>query len=128
MKLLYCSLAFFLSLPSLSLGAAEPADPTSTAAPSNPCTIKSPKSGSFFNLNPLHIVDPAISGASNARNYSWNTTGFELPYNFTLNFCGGVVEDLSKLGDGGGVEGVEEKNWKNVSAFYEHQGKVYSIG
>ena len=48
-----------------------------------------------------------------------------MPYNFTMNFCGGVVEDLNKLG---GVEGVEREMWRNVSAYYKQDGKVYSIG
>ena len=46
-------------------------------------------------------------------------------YNFTLNFCGGVVEDLKAKG---GVVGVDEELWRNVSAFYEQDGKVYSMG
>lgn len=46
-------------------------------------------------------------------------------YNFTLNFCGGVVEDLEKKG---GVVGVEKELYKNVSAYYTQNGKVYSIG
>lgn len=46
-------------------------------------------------------------------------------YNFTMNFCGGVIEDLEKMG---GVEGVEKDVWRNVSAYYTQEGKVYSIG
>lgn len=46
-------------------------------------------------------------------------------YNFTMNFCGGVIEDLGKLG---GVEGVDKELWRNVSAYYKQDGKVYSIG
>ncbi|KAK1055611.1 Cation-independent mannose-6-phosphate receptor CI-MPR [Friedmanniomyces endolithicus] len=42
-----------------------------------------------------------------------------------MNFCGGVIEDL---GERGGVVGVEKGLWRNVSAFYETGGKVYSIG
>lgn len=47
-------------------------------------------------------------------------------YNFTMNFCGGVVEDLAAKG---GVVGLDESLWRNVSAFYETEdGKIYSIG
>ena len=46
-------------------------------------------------------------------------------YNFTMNFCGGVVEDLEKKG---GVVGVDKAMWKNVSAYYEKGDRVYSIG
>ena len=46
-------------------------------------------------------------------------------YNFTMNFCGGVIEDLGKLG---GVVDVDKEMWKNVSAYYVKNEKVYSIG
>lgn len=120
MKLLYWSLGFFLSL-----AHADPADePQETPLP-EPCTIKSAASGAYFDLNKLHIKDPALSTADNPRNYSWNTTGYDMGYNFTLNFCGGVVEDLEAKG---GVAGLEKDMWRNVSAFYEKNGRVFSIG
>ena len=46
-------------------------------------------------------------------------------YNFTMNFCGGVVENL---GERGGAEGINRELWRNVSAYYEQDGKIYSIG
>ena len=49
-------------------------------------------------------------------------------YNFTMNFCGGVIEDLGKLGKSGVVEGVDKELWRNVSAYYVQNEKVYSIG
>lgn len=124
MRLLYWSAAFFLSLPHHAFADPVDDDDTPAAERSTPCTITSAKSGAFFDLNPLHIIDPALSTAANPRNYSWNTTGFDMGYNFTLNFCGGVVEDLTKRG----VVGVHKEDWKNVSAFYEQDGKIYSIG
>ncbi|KAK3055634.1 Cation-independent mannose-6-phosphate receptor CI-MPR [Extremus antarcticus] len=120
MNLLYWSLSFFLSISSTTYAAA----PKETAAP-EPCTIRSPHTGSFFDLNPLHIPDPKTSKAKNGRDYSWNATGWDMGYNFTLNFCGGVVEKLEDLG---GVEGVDKQLWRNVSAYYRQGGKVYSIG
>lgn len=122
MNLLYFSLAFFLSLPT-SIQAADN-EPKETVLP-EPCTIRSSHSGAFFDLNPLHIPDPALSKAKVPRDYSWNTTGWGMGYNFTLNFCGGVVEDLSKMG---GVEGVDKALWSNVSAYYTQDGKVFSLG
>lgn len=129
MKLLYWSLGFFLS----SLTHADPADDSSSPAETElpePCTISSPVSGSYFDLNPLHIRHPDSSslehhGKYTLRDYSWNTTGYDMGYNFTLNFCGGVVEDLEAKG---GVQGLERELWKNVSAFYEYDNKVFSIG
>ena len=119
MKLLYWSLGFFLSLAN-----ADPAEePQETELPA-PCTIKSPASGAFFDLRGLHIQDPALSTSDNPRDYSWNTTGYDMGYNFTLNFCGGVVENLEAKG----VVGLEKDLWKNVSAYYEHEDKIYSIG
>ncbi|KAK3660001.1 Cation-independent mannose-6-phosphate receptor CI-MPR [Elasticomyces elasticus] len=120
MNLLYHSLAFYLSLsPVLASPAAK-----ETAAPL-PCTIRSPSTHAFFDLNPLHIPLPELSTSKHPRNHSWNTTGYDAGYNFTLNFCGGVIEDLEGKG---GVVGVEKGEWRNVSAYYEVGGKVYSIG
>ena len=51
--------------------------------------------------------------------------GYDYGVNFTMNFCAPVVEDLQ---DTKGVEGVEEKMWRNVSGYYKREGKVYSIG
>ncbi|KAK3064983.1 Cation-independent mannose-6-phosphate receptor CI-MPR, partial [Teratosphaeriaceae sp. CCFEE 6253] len=135
MNLLYHSLAFYLALvsPALTTAAsssssssspssATPPAPSSTAIP---CTIRSPNTHAFFDLNPLHIPLPSLSKAKHPRPNSYNTTGYDIGYNFTLNFCGGVIEDLAAKG---GVVGVEKAVWGNVSAYYEVGGKVYSIG
>ena len=124
MNLLYWSLAFFLSISSPAHAYSSPKE---TTAP-EPCTIRSPHTGSFFDLNPLHIPDPALSKAKNPRDWSWNATGWDMGYNFTMNFCGGVIEDLGKLGKSGVVEGVDKELWRNVSAYYVQNEKVYSIG
>lgn len=130
MRLLYYSLTLYLSTLTTPILAtpspvadAAPARETS-AAPQQPCTVRSPNTGAFFDINPLHIEDPALSKAKHPRDYSWNTTGWGLPYNFTMNFCGPVVEELGEEG----VVGVEKKDWGNVSAFYRQGGKTYSIG
>ncbi|KAI6827796.1 hypothetical protein KC340_g9459 [Hortaea werneckii] len=133
MRLLYYSLTLYLStLPATPVLAspspvadAVPAARETSAAPQQPCTVRSPNTGAFFDLNPLHIEDPTLSKAKHPRDYSWNTTGWGLPYNFTMNFCGPVVEDLE---GGGGVEGVDKRDWGNVSAFYRQGGKTFSIG
>ncbi|EMD00443.1 hypothetical protein BAUCODRAFT_40479, partial [Baudoinia panamericana UAMH 10762] len=87
-----------------------------------PCTIRSPTSHAFFDLNPLHIEDPTLSKSKHPRDYSWNTTGWGLGYNFSMNFCGPVVEELED------VDGLRKDAWRNVSAYYKLGGKVFSIG
>lgn len=124
-QLLYYSLALYLALtPSAPLAHAAAAPAKETATP-EPCTIRSPNTHAFFDLNPLRIEAPSSSKAKHPRTNSWNTTGWDLGYNFTMNFCGGVVEDLADMG---GAEGVERGVWGNVSAYYKQGGKVFSIG
>lgn len=113
MQLLYYSLAF--ALPVLAASADD------SKTPRLPCTIRSPTSGAFFDLNPIHLELPTKK-TKDSRNESWTARGYDYGANFTLNFCGPVIEDLKD------VVGVEEKRWQNVSAFYELGGKTYSIG
>lgn len=118
MQLLYYSLALYLSLAS-----ADPAPAKATETPHEPCTIRSRTSGAFFDLNPLHVLPPAESKHKHPREISWNTTGYDYGYNFTMNFCGPVLENVTD------VVGVEENLWRNVSAFYkDDRGKLFSIG
>lgn len=113
MQLLYYSLAF--ALPALA------ASSDDSKTPRAPCTIRSPTSGAFFDLNPIHVELPK-KASKDARTDSWSARGYDYGANFTLNFCGPVVEDLKD------VVGVEENRWQNISAFYEIGGKTYSIG
>lgn len=117
MQLLYYSLALYLSLTS-----ADPAPAKASDTPREPCTIRSPTSGAFFDLNPLHVLPPGESKSKHPREISWNTTGHDYGYNFTMNFCGPVLENITD------VVGVDESAWKNVSAFYKADGKIYSLG
>ncbi|CAK1355109.1 putative mannose 6-phosphate receptor-like protein [Cercospora beticola] len=117
MKLLYYSLAVYLSAtPALAASSAD------SKKGDKPCTITSPTTGSFFDLTSLQIPDPATSKAKHPKEHSWNATGYDVGYNFTINFCGPVVETVED------VEGVDKELWRNVSAFYRHDDKVYSIG
>ncbi|KAL1961318.1 hypothetical protein VTO42DRAFT_46 [Malbranchea cinnamomea] len=56
------------------------------------------------------------------RDESWHSKGHDYGANFTINICAPVVERLED------VVGVDKALWKNVSAYYEQDGKVYSIG
>lgn len=89
-----------------------------------PCTIRSPNTGSFFDLNPIHISlpDPDAKPVKDAKIDSWHARGYDYGSNFTVNFCGGVVEELDN------VVGVDKHLWRNVSAFYKKDGKTYSVG
>ena len=119
MRLLF--LSAFLSL--LAPFSARAAD-SKSSKPLKPCTIYSPTSGSFFDLNPLS-VQPLKDGKKafkEDRIESWHAKGYDYQTNFTLNFCAPVIEELED------VVGVDEAMWRNVSAYYTHGGKTYSIG
>ncbi|QIW95942.1 hypothetical protein AMS68_001460 [Peltaster fructicola] len=122
--ILYYSLALYLSSHGVS---ADPiaAAPEPSSTPVLSCTIRSPASGSFFDLNKLHILTPGSlppKSIAKPRSYSWNATGYDYGYNFTMNFCGPVVEELEDVVD------VDKSLWRNVSAYYKQDGKIYSIG
>jgi cation-dependent mannose-6-phosphate receptor len=123
MKLLYHSLAVYLSLYPFGVTAAK--DESNKKA-DKPCTITSPATGSFFDLTQLRLQDPTQSKSKNKnkhpRDYSWNATGYDLGYNFTLNFCGPVLEPIAD------VVGIDKDLWRNTSAYYKQDGKVYSLG
>ncbi|KAF7880971.1 uncharacterized protein EAF02_006862 [Botrytis sinoallii] len=91
--------------------------------PVDPCTISS-TTGSFFDLRPLSIQAPeeGKKPAKNAKTDSWHARGYDYKGNFTLNVCAPVVEEVKNF------VGVDKNHWKNVSAFYEYDGKKYSVG
>lgn len=95
---------------------------TDSKPPPKPCTIHSPSTGSFFDLRPLQLT---LEGTKYqfASNESYHAKGYDYPANFTMNFCGPVVESLED------VEGVSTSKAKNISAFYKDKhGDIYSIG
>lgn len=120
------SILLLLSLSPLpyTTTAASTAEPKPTEKPLKPCTIRSSTSGSFFDLSPIHVLPPDAQKKStkDEKVESWKARGHDYGANFTINFCGAVVEDLTD------VEGVEKGLWRNVSAYYEMGGKTYSIG
>ncbi|RAL59738.1 hypothetical protein DID88_000369 [Monilinia fructigena] len=91
--------------------------------PVDPCTISS-TTGSFFDLRPLSIQPPeeGKKPAKNAKTDSWHARGYDYKGNFTLNVCAPVVEGVKD------IVGVDKNHWQNVSAFYEFDGKKYSVG
>jgi len=91
-----------------------------------PCVARSPTSGMYFDLSAISLTPPGLKDGKQVdkddRGESWHAKGHDYPANFTLNICAPVVE---KVVD---VVGVESSLWKNVSAYYERDGKTYSIG
>lgn len=88
-----------------------------------PCTIRSPSSGHFFDLNPITVSLPEDKDKKTTQsNESWHAKGYDYGANFTLNFCAPVVEKLQD------VEGVDRDLWRNVSAYYKDGKRTYSIG
>ncbi|KKZ64611.1 hypothetical protein EMCG_09465 [[Emmonsia] crescens] len=91
-----------------------------------PCTIFSPTTGAYFDLNTIALSPPEIKDGKKVHNSdredSWHARGYDYPANFTINICAPVIEDLKD------VVGVEESKWANVSAYYTLDGKTYSIG
>ena len=117
--MLFSAAILLASLLSSSTYAADDSSPK----PNRPCTIHSPTTGSYFDLRTIQIQPPSSSSSKkDARIESWHSRGYDYGANFTLNFCGPVVEDLGK------IEGIPEDRVANVSAFYKMNGKTYSIG
>lgn len=92
--------------------------------PDEPCTVHSSNTGAFFDLNPISLSPPPEGKKphKDQRTESWHAKGHDYPANFTLNVCAPVLEHLKN------VVGVSKDHWKNISAFYEQDGKTYSIG
>lgn len=101
-------------------------DPSSPNSALSPCVARSPTTGLYFDLNAISLSAPVLKEGEKpgkaARTDSWHARGHDYGTNFTLNFCAPVVEDVKN------VVGVSRDRWKNVSAFYERDGKTYSIG
>lgn len=94
-----------------------------SSKPWKPCTVRSPTTDRFFDLNPIHRSAPEEGKKpKEGEEGSWRAKGHDYGANFTLNFCGPVVEELHDVVD------LKEELWRNVSAYYEVGDKVYAIG
>lgn len=91
-----------------------------------PCTVTSTITGTFYDLKSLARFLPEKSDkpadSKKQVTASWHARGYDYGSNFTLNVCAPVVEELDH------VVGVDKDLWRNVSAFYELDGKTYSLG
>ena len=117
-SLLYARISVLLSIiPSPTLAA-------DLEKPLDPCTIRSPLNGAFYDLNTI-TVQPRIDhkkAHKDDREESWHARGYDYGKNFTLNFCAPVIETLKNVAD------VDEKLWGDVSAYYTDGNSNYSIG
>jgi cation-dependent mannose-6-phosphate receptor len=126
---LFTSLINFLILLSLSGSTtvtAYTSSSTGSKSSEKPCTIYSPTTGSYFDLNHISLFPPEMKDGQKAhkddRDESWHARGYDYGANFTINICAPVIEDISD------VVGVDKSRWRNVSAYYEKDDKIYSIG
>jgi len=77
----------------------------------------------FFDLRPLQAVQAKPSKTNIKPDIEgWQARGYDYGANFTLNFCGPVVRNLTD------VQGVDKTMWANISAYYVKNEKTYSIG
>lgn len=114
----YSALLYFLATADIAR-----ASDSSKSKPWKPCTIVSPATERFFDLNPLHRTLPEEGKKKKeGEEGSWQASGHDYGANFTINFCGPVIEKLDNVVD------LEKDHWRNVSAFYTRNDKQYAIG
>lgn len=96
---------------------------TSTTSVVTPCVATS-TNGAFFDLRPDQaiVVAEGEKPPKGVPTEDYTARGWDYGTNFTLNICGAVVGEVTD------VVGVEEKYWRNVSAYYTKDGKIYSLG
>ncbi|KAL2014708.1 hypothetical protein VTN00DRAFT_2233 [Thermoascus crustaceus] len=115
-----------LLLLSSSLLARAAPDGSKSNPADKPCTVRSPTTGLYFDLNAISLSPPGLNDGrktrKDVRTESWHAKGHDYPANFTVNICAPVIEEVTD------VVGVEQSRWKNVSAYYELEGNIYSIG
>jgi cation-dependent mannose-6-phosphate receptor len=115
----------FLLLSSLT-SSTHAASDSSRLHEDTPCVARSPSSGLYFDLRAISLFPPELKDGEkidqNARNESWYCKGYDYPANFSINVCEPVIEPLRD------VVGVDSSRWKNISAYYEQDGQIYSLG
>lgn len=106
----------------------DPAKPTATATATSiatPC-VATATSGAFYDLRDDMAIpmkegekERAHKGPTEDYNYA---KPHDWPYNFTMNVCAPVVTPVKD------VVGVNQAQWKNISAYYHAGGKTFSLG
>lgn len=103
-------------------GACAAAKESDQATATAPCTARTTNDG-FFDLRP----DIAIGHEEGEKRKAFRTAdytarGYDYNANFTLNLCAALVKPPKE------AVGISDKQLRNVSAYYEKKGKVYSLG
>ena len=127
MKLSSGSLQYYLLLASSLLSVRADTDTSPPKETLSPCVARSLSTGLYYDLSALSLSPPELKedgqkAYKGDRDTSWNSRGHDYPSNFTINICAPVIEDIKD------VVGVESGRWANVSAYYELDEKIYSIG
>jgi len=107
----------------ITLGTQVQAAAEDKVKPVDPCTVGS-TTGSFYDLRSLSILPlpEDKKPGKNDKTDSWKAKGWDYKSNFTLNICAPVIE---KLDD---VVGIDKEHRANISAYYEHNSEIYSLG
>lgn len=97
---------------------------TTTATTTTTACVATSTSGLFYDLRPdtAVVVAEGEKPPRGAVTEDYIARGYDYGYNFTLNICGAVVKGVED------VVGVKKSDWKNISAYYEHKGELYSLG
>jgi len=117
------TLLFSAALASLTSPSWAASSSNSDSAYSDPCTIHSSLSGSFYDVRPLTLKESGTKTQA-ATNESYHSRGYDYGANFSINICGPVVEELDD------VYGIPRRQWANISAFYRDpkDKTLYSLG
>ena len=103
-----------------------PAHVLASETSNRPCAAISPTTGLFYDLSLISLSPPEIVDGRKVnkddREESWHANGHDYGANFTINICAPVIETVRD------VAGVDESRWGDVGAYYERDGKIYSIG
>lgn len=111
------------SLLPTAIHAAETSPPRESLSP---CVARSPSTGLYYDLSAITVKPPEVKDGEKvykgARDVSWHSKGHDYPANFTINICAPVIEDVKD------AVGVDSSRWQNISAYYEMDGELYSLG
>ena len=97
---------------------------TSKTTTTMPCTATS-TSGAFYDLRHDIVLPPVEGGKkpkAGVQATDYIARGHDYGANFTLNICAAVVKPVKN------VEGLDRDLWANVSAYYERNGDIFSLG
>jgi len=97
---------------------------TTTATSTTTACVATSTSGAFYDLRPdvAVVVEEGVKIPKGVPTEDYLARGYDYGANFTLNICGAVVKKVEE------AVGIEKSSWKNISAYYETKGKVYSLG